>query len=130
MSAFGAFLDPVADKLMVAAALVMLVHLNRADAMLAFIIIGREIAISALREWMANIGAAKSVAVSLIGKLKTIAQMTAIPMLLWHRPDRTARHPSSGYLGALDCGGADALVDGLLPAQGVAGNLGAQSLTQ
>jgi CDP-diacylglycerol--glycerol-3-phosphate 3-phosphatidyltransferase/cardiolipin synthase len=86
MSAFGAFLDPVADKLMVAAALVMLVKLDRADAVLAFIIIGREIAISALREWMASIGAAKSVAVSLIGKLKTIAQMTAIPMLLWHAP--------------------------------------------
>ena len=85
-SAFGAFLDPVADKLMVAAALVMLVVLNRADPLLAFIIIGREIAISALREWMANIGAGKSVAVSLIGKLKTIAQMTAIPMLLWHTP--------------------------------------------
>ncbi len=85
-SAFGAFLDPVADKLMVAAALVMLVELSRVDAMLAFIIIGREIAISALREWMANIGAARSVAVSLIGKLKTIAQMTAIPMLLWHTP--------------------------------------------
>jgi len=83
-SAFGAFLDPVADKLMVAAALVMLVELNRVDAMLAFIIIGREIAISALREWMAKIGAAKSVAVSFIGKLKTITQMTAIPMLLWH----------------------------------------------
>jgi CDP-diacylglycerol--glycerol-3-phosphate 3-phosphatidyltransferase/cardiolipin synthase len=85
-SAFGAFLDPVADKLMVAAALVMLVELNRADAMLAFIIIGREIAISALREWMAKIGSAKSVAVSFIGKLKTIAQMTAIPMLLWNTP--------------------------------------------
>ena len=85
-SAFGAFLDPVADKLMVAAALVMLVELNRANAILAFIIIGREIAISALREWMAKIGAAKSVAVSLIGKLKTIAQMTAIPMLLWNTP--------------------------------------------
>ncbi|TRZ92050.1 MAG: CDP-diacylglycerol--glycerol-3-phosphate 3-phosphatidyltransferase [Rhodocyclaceae bacterium] len=85
-SAFGEFLDPVADKLMVAAALVMLVELNRADAILAFIIIGREIAISALREWMARIGAAKSVAVSLIGKLKTIAQMTAIPMLLWNSP--------------------------------------------
>ncbi|MDO8788036.1 MAG: CDP-diacylglycerol--glycerol-3-phosphate 3-phosphatidyltransferase [Sulfuritalea sp.] len=85
-SAFGEFLDPVADKLMVAAALVMLVELNRADAMLAFIIIGREIAISALREWMARIGAARSVAVSLIGKLKTIAQMTAIPMLLWNAP--------------------------------------------
>ncbi len=85
-SAFGAFLDPVADKLMVAAALVVLVRLDRADVMLAFIIIGREIAISALREWMANIGAAKSVAVSFIGKLKTIAQMTAIPLLLWHTP--------------------------------------------
>ena len=85
-SAFGAFLDPVADKLMVAAALVVLVKLDRADALLAFIIIGREIAISALREWMANIGAAKSVAVSLLGKLKTISQMTAIPMLLWHAP--------------------------------------------
>ena len=85
-SAFGAFLDPVADKLMVAAALVVLVRLDRADVMLAFIIIGREIAISALREWMAKIGASKSVAVSAIGKLKTIAQMTAIPMLLWHTP--------------------------------------------
>ena len=85
-SAFGAFLDPVADKLMVAAALVMLVELNRADAILAFIIIGREIAISALREWMAKIGASRSVAVSLIGKLKTVAQMTAIPLLLWHTP--------------------------------------------
>jgi len=85
-SAFGAFLDPVADKLMVAAALVMLVKLDRADALLAFIIIGREIAISALREWMANIGASRSVAVSVVGKLKTIAQMTAIPMLLWHAP--------------------------------------------
>ncbi len=83
-SAFGAFLDPVADKLMVAAALVMLVKLDRADAILAFIIIGREIAISALREWMAHIGARKSVAVSLLGKLKTITQMTAIPMLLWN----------------------------------------------
>jgi len=85
-SAFGAFLDPVADKLMVAAALVMLVELNRANPMLAIVIIGREIAISALREWMARIGAGKSVAVSLVGKLKTIAQMTAIPLLLWHTP--------------------------------------------
>mgnify|MGYP001334060075 FL=1 len=85
-SAFGEFLDPVADKLMVAAALVMLVQLGRADALLAFVIIGREIAISALREWMARIGAAKSVAVSFVGKFKTAAQMTAIPMLLWHAP--------------------------------------------
>ncbi|MEW5782071.1 MAG: CDP-diacylglycerol--glycerol-3-phosphate 3-phosphatidyltransferase [Pseudomonadota bacterium] len=85
-SAFGAFLDPVADKLMVAAALLMLVQLARTDAVVAIIIIGREIAISALREWMAHIGAAKSVAVSFIGKLKTTAQMIAIPMLLYYDP--------------------------------------------
>jgi cardiolipin synthase (CMP-forming) len=82
-SAFGAFLDPVADKLMVAAALVALVQLGRVDAILAIIIIGREITISALREWMASIGASRSVAVSMIGKLKTTAQMVAIPMLLF-----------------------------------------------
>jgi cardiolipin synthase (CMP-forming) len=85
-SAFGAFLDPVADKLMVAAALIVLLQLGRADAIIAFIIIGREIAISALREWMAKIGASKSVAVSFLGKLKTISQMVAIPMLLYHNP--------------------------------------------
>ena len=85
-SAFGAFLDPVADKLMVAAALVILVRLDRADAIVAIIIIGREITISALREWMAHIGAAKSVAVSFIGKLKTAAQMIAIPLLLYYDP--------------------------------------------
>lgn len=86
MSAFGAFLDPVADKLMVAAALVILVQLERADAIVAIIIVGREITISALREWMAHLGAAKSVAVSFIGKLKTTAQMVAIPMLLYYDP--------------------------------------------
>ncbi len=85
-SAFGAFLDPVADKLMVAAALIILVHLDRLDAILAFIIIGREITISALREWMAQIGAHKSMAVSLIGKIKTTAQMVSIPLLLYHAP--------------------------------------------
>lgn len=85
-STFGAFLDPVADKLMVAAALVILVQLDRADAIVAIIIVGREITISALREWMAHIGAAKSVAVSFIGKLKTTAQMVAIPMLLYSDP--------------------------------------------
>ena len=83
-SAFGAFLDPVADKLMVAGALLVLVQLDRVNAVVAFIIIGREIAISALREWMAQIGASKSVAVSSIGKIKTTAQMVAIPMLLFH----------------------------------------------
>jgi len=85
-SAFGAFLDPVADKLMVAAALIMLVQLGRLDAIIAAIIIGREITISALREWMAQIGAHKSVAVSMIGKIKTTAQMAAIPLLLYQAP--------------------------------------------
>ncbi len=85
-SAFGAFLDPVADKLMVAAALIMLVYLDRVGALIAVIIIGREITISALREWMAQIGAHKSVAVSMIGKVKTAAQMSAIPLLLYHKP--------------------------------------------
>ena len=83
-SAFGAFLDPVADKLMVAAALIILVKLGRADAILAFIIIGREITISALREWMAKLGESKSVAVSMLGKIKTTFQMIAILLLLYH----------------------------------------------
>ncbi|WP_415034591.1 CDP-diacylglycerol--glycerol-3-phosphate 3-phosphatidyltransferase [Azonexus sp.] len=85
-SAFGAFLDPVADKLMVAAALIVLVQLGRADAIVAAVIIGREITISALREWMAKIGAAKHVAVSMVGKVKTAAQMAAIPLLLYAAP--------------------------------------------
>jgi cardiolipin synthase len=84
MSAFGAFLDPVADKLMIAAALIVLVELERVNAVIAMIIIGREIAISALREWMAKIGQAKSVAVNFLGKVKTISQMIAIPLLLYH----------------------------------------------
>lgn len=83
-SKFGAFLDPVADKLMVATALIMLVWLRRVDAFIAVIIIGREIAISALREWMANVGGSKSVAVSFIGKLKTLSQMVAIVLLLYN----------------------------------------------
>ena len=83
-SAFGAFLDPVADKLMVAAALVVLVQLGRCDSVIALIIIGREIAISALREWMAQLGKSRSVAVNALGKIKTIVQMIAIPLLLFH----------------------------------------------
>jgi len=83
-SAFGAFLDPVADKLMVAAALIVLVQIARVDAVIALIIIGREITISALREWMAKIGEAKSMAVSFLGKIKTVSQMIAIPLLLYH----------------------------------------------
>lgn len=85
-SAFGAFLDPVADKLMVAAALIVLLHLGRIDGIVVLIIIGREITISALREWMAQIGQSKSIAVSFLGKVKTATQMVAIPMLLYHDP--------------------------------------------
>jgi cardiolipin synthase len=83
-SSFGAFLDPVADKFLVCAALLVLVHLQRADVFVALIIIGREIAISALREWMALIGATKSVAVHMLGKVKTMVQMIAIPFLLFN----------------------------------------------
>lgn len=84
MSAFGAFLDPVADKFLVCASVLVLVHLGRADVFVALIIIGREIAISALREWMAQLGASGSVAVHMVGKLKTTAQMVAIPFLLYN----------------------------------------------
>ncbi|MGU7772470.1 CDP-diacylglycerol--glycerol-3-phosphate 3-phosphatidyltransferase [Burkholderia sp. MR1-5-21] len=85
-SSFGAFLDPVADKLMVTAALLILVQITRVDAAIALVIVGREIAISALREWMAQIGASKSVAVNQLGKFKTACQMVAIPMLLYYGP--------------------------------------------
>ncbi|HET6789286.1 MAG TPA: CDP-diacylglycerol--glycerol-3-phosphate 3-phosphatidyltransferase, partial [Aquabacterium sp.] len=83
-SSFGAFLDPVADKFLVCASLLILLELGRVNAVVAMIIIGREIAISALREWMAQIGASRSVAVHMLGKLKTAAQMVAIVLLLYH----------------------------------------------
>ncbi|MDC8783851.1 CDP-diacylglycerol--glycerol-3-phosphate 3-phosphatidyltransferase [Roseateles koreensis] len=82
-SAFGAFLDPVADKILVCAALLVLLELGRVNALVALVIIGREITISALREWMAQIGASRSVAVHMVGKLKTTVQMVAIPFLLF-----------------------------------------------
>ncbi len=82
-SAFGAFLDPVADKFLVCACLLVLLQQGRVDTLVALVIIGREIAISALREWMAQIGASRSVAVHMLGKLKTASQMTAIPFLLF-----------------------------------------------
>mgnify|MGYP001256875840 CR=1 FL=1 len=85
-SNFGAFLDPVADKFLVSACLLVFVHLGRIDVFVALIIIGREIAISVLREWMATIGAVKTVAVHMVGKLKTTLQMVAIPFLLYHDP--------------------------------------------
>jgi CDP-diacylglycerol--glycerol-3-phosphate 3-phosphatidyltransferase/cardiolipin synthase len=81
-SAFGQFLDPVADKLIVAAALLVLLNMDRVQVSVALVIIGREITISALREWMALLGAGKSVAVHMVGKLKTTAQLVAIPFLL------------------------------------------------
>lgn len=81
-SAFGAFLDPVADKLMVCAALLILLDLGRVESYIALIIIGRELTISALREWMASVGARGSVAVNWLGKFKTAAQMAAIPCLM------------------------------------------------
>ncbi|HSX88780.1 MAG TPA: CDP-diacylglycerol--glycerol-3-phosphate 3-phosphatidyltransferase [Pseudomonas sp.] len=89
---FGAFLDPVADKLMVAVALVLLVaeHGNLWLTLPAAIIIGREIVVSALREWMAELGARAQVAVSNLGKWKTAAQMVALMMLLANPPTFTA----------------------------------------
>lgn len=83
-SSFGAFLDPVADKLMVAAALIVLVEFHRVGAIVSLIIVGREIVISALREWMANLGKRNNVAVAMIGKIKTAAQMLAILLLLYY----------------------------------------------
>ena len=87
-SPFGAFLDPVADKLIVAVALILLVQTNPTFWFVipAAVIVGREIAISALREWMAEIGERAQVAVSIIGKIKTTAQMTALLMLLYRQP--------------------------------------------
>ena len=82
-SAFGAFLDPVADKFLVCACLLVLLEQGRVGSLVALVIIGREIAISALREWMAQIGASRSVAVHMLGKLKTLSQMVAIPFLLY-----------------------------------------------
>lgn len=88
LSAFGAFLDPVADKLMVATALILLVHSIPTPwvSIAAMIIIGREITISALREWMAQLGSSATVAVSMIGKFKTTAQMLALILLLYRDP--------------------------------------------
>jgi CDP-diacylglycerol---glycerol-3-phosphate 3-phosphatidyltransferase len=94
-SPFGEFLDPVADKLMVVAALVMLVADaeitrnvidHRLFAIVVLVIIGREIAVSALREWMAEHGKRSRLAVSFVGKVKTSSQMLAIPFLLWREP--------------------------------------------
>jgi cardiolipin synthase len=123
-SSFGAFLDPVADKLMVAGALLVLVQLDRVNAVIAFVIIGREITISALREWMALIGASKSVAVSSLGKIKTTAQMAAIPMLLYYDLFIRSGRRFAGFVVIADCSSADGLVDVLLPEKSVAADQG------
>ena len=83
-TSFGAFLDPVADKLMVAAALIVLTEKGIVDPFASLIIIRREITISALREWMAQIGQSRSVAVNILGKVKTVTQLVAIPFLLYN----------------------------------------------
>jgi len=83
-TSFGAFLDPVADKLMVTAALIVLAEKGLVDPFASLIIIGREITISALREWMAQLGQSKNVAVNILGKVKTVTQLVAIPFLLFN----------------------------------------------
>src|SRR4051812_12998008 len=83
-TSFGAFLDPVADKLMVTAALIVLTEKGLVNPFASLIIVGREITISALREWMAQIGQSKSVAVNILGKVKTVSQVIAIPFMLFN----------------------------------------------
>lgn len=104
-SAFGAFLDPVADKLMVTTAMVLLVMsppgMEKPGLLIVFpaiVIIGREIAISALREWMAKVGAQTKVKVSFIGKLKTASQLLAIGFLLYDKPIGSFNPTPFGYV--------------------------------
>lgn len=99
-SAFGAFLDPVADKLMVATAMALLVsaHPGALMALPAVVIIGREIAVSALREWMANLGENAKVKVSFIGKVKTFTQLWAIGFLLYEKPIGSFQPMLVGYI--------------------------------
>ena len=82
-SSFGAFLDPVADKLMVCTVVIILIDLDRVNVIFGIIIIGREIAVSALREWMLQVGSKNRLKVNYLGKLKTVAQMVALPCLLY-----------------------------------------------
>jgi CDP-diacylglycerol---glycerol-3-phosphate 3-phosphatidyltransferase len=100
MTAFGAFLDPVADKLIVAVALVLLVevHASAILAIPALVIVCREIVVSALREWMARYSEKRGVAVSFLGKIKTVFQMIAIIVLLASGPDRHALTVILGYI--------------------------------
>jgi CDP-diacylglycerol--glycerol-3-phosphate 3-phosphatidyltransferase len=99
-SAFGAFLDPVADKLMVASALFLIVqgHPTAWMAFWASVIVGREIAVSALREWMAELGQRARVQVAAIGKIKTIVQMVALTILPYFVPDKLGDKPSIPFI--------------------------------
>lgn len=85
-SSFGAFLDQIADKLIVTASLLILIQLVRLDAAIAILLVCREIIILAMREWMGQIGISKSISVNSLGKFKTLCQMIAIPMLLYDSP--------------------------------------------
>ena len=117
-SSFGAFPGPGGRQVFGVRLLAGAGALQRADVFVALIIIGREIAISALREWMALIGATKSVAVHMIGKIKTTVQMVAIPFLLFDGiAFRAHRHACLGNMADLDFGHPDGLVHGLLPAK-------------
>ena len=113
-TSMGAFLDPVADKLLVSAALVALVGLDRCDMLIAMIIIGREITVSALREWMAKMGESGAVKVNWFGKIKTIAQMTAIPMLLWWDPVAIKTQMVTGEINIAWIGGVLLIVAAVL----------------
>lgn len=113
-TSMGAFLDPVADKLLVSAALVALVGLDRCDMLIAMIIIGREITVSALREWMAKMGESGAVKVNWFGKIKTIAQMTAIPMLLWWDPVAIETQMVTGEINIAWIGGVLLIVAAVL----------------
>ncbi len=97
---FGAFLDPVADKLIVVSALVVLMahHGNAWLTLPGLIIVGREIVISALREWMAEMNSSGAVVVGMLGKVKTTLQMIAIAVLLAHEPDLSSVWVVSGYV--------------------------------
>ena len=99
-SAFGAFLDPVADKLTVATAMILLLyeHPNLLMLFPTLVIIGRELAISALREWMASLGAQDTVKVNFIGKLKTVSQLWAIGFLMYFVPIGTFKPSIIGYV--------------------------------
>jgi cardiolipin synthase len=120
-SAFGAFLDPVADKFLVCASLLVLVHLGRADVFVALIIIGREIAISACASGWRRSARPSSVAVHMLGKVKTTVQMIAIPFLLFDGVLFGLIDTGLwGHLADLGFGHPDRLVDGLLPAEGPA----------